>query len=446
MKIASEIDLTRGNLLKNLLYFTLPFLLGNLFNSFYSAIDLFFIGQFSTTANMAAVSAGTTIMFAINSIILGLGTGGTIVIGNLIGAKSKKVGETTKSFITYISILTIAITVIMLALFYPVMKWMKLDGEAIKLGRYYLLILTAGIPFYSVYHSADAILKANGNSKPGFIFLVISAGTNILLDALFIVGFKWGAVGAAVGTTIGEIVGAIVALIYMKKTDLSYQIPKGLWFDRFSFRNFAKSGAPIAIQDGLVIISFAIILAFISKRGEAFTAAVGVTDRVTSFGFAVLSAIGCAISTAAAQNNGANNTFNIKKYLKLGLFVSLISGILMTGINVIFPQQLASLFAGNATDARDLAKLYIMSTSLDLLVCAFVFPLNSIFLGTGHSVFSMVQNLLTTFALRLPIAFIFAKTNQPMFVIGFAYPLSTIFSLTLCIIFYYSKRWIKSEE
>lgn len=444
MKIASEIDLTKGNLLRNLLYFTLPFLLGNLFNSFYSAIDLFFIGQFSTTAHMAAVSSGTTIMFAVNSIILGLGTGGTIVIGNLIGAKSKKVGETTKSFVTYMTILTISIMAIMLALSWPVMKWMKLGEESINLGRYYLLILTAGIPFYSIYHSADAILKANGNSKPGFIFLFIAVGINIVLDALFIVGFKWGAVGAAAGTTIGEVVGAIASIIYMKKADISYEMPKGLNVDRFAFRNFAKSGVPIAIQDGLVIISFAIILAFISKRGDSYTAAVGITDRITSFGFAVLSAIGCSVSTAAAQNNGANNIPNIKKYLKIGLLVALIAGVVMTGLNVIFAKQFASLFAGNAaSDARDIARLYIMSTSIDLFVCAFVFPLNAIFLGTGHSVFSMVQNLATTFVFRLPIAFIFAKTNQPMFVIGFAYPLSTIFSLTLCLIFYYRRRWEK---
>lgn len=445
-QFAKDLDLTKGNLFKNLITFTIPFLLGNLFNSVYSAIDLFFIGQFSDTANMAAVSCGTTIIFAINSIILGLATGGTIVIGNLVGAKSKDTGKTTKAFALYMTILTAAIVIIMLALFYPLIGWMKLEGETAKVARLYLLILIIGLPFYSTYHSLGAVLKANGNSRADFLFLAVAVIVNLVLDAVFIIPLKMGTVGAALATTIGELIGMLSAILYMRRVRFPYECPKGLIFDKNAFKHFARSGVPIAIQDGLVIFSFAVILAVIAVRGDNFTSAVGITDRVTSFGFAVLSAVGAAISTAAAQNTGAGNILNIKKYLKYGILLSFAIGTIMTGLNILFAGSFAGLFAGSNSEARDIAKFYIMSTSLDLFVCSFVFSLNDTFLGAGHSVFCMTQNLVTTFAFRLPLAILFAKLDLPMFVIGLAYPLSTIFSLTICLIFYFSKKWTRNIE
>lgn len=443
-RFARDIDLTKGNLFRNLVLFTIPFLLGNLMNSLYSAIDLFFIGQFSTAANMAAVSSGTTIMFAINAIILGLAEGGTIVIGNLIGARDENVGRTTKAFFSYMGLIALATTIILAALFYPIITWMKLTGETADIARTYLIILVAGIPFYTTYHSIGALLKANGNSTADFLFLAITIIVNVALDALFIIKFNMGTVGAALATTIGEAVGALFSILYLKRIKLSYETPKGLIFDKMSFKRFAFSGVPIAIQDGLVILSFAVILAFISVRGDNFTSAVGITDRVTSFGFAVLSAIGCSISTAAAQNAGAGNIKNIKKYMKYGIVISVIIGSIMTLVNIFCAKGLAGLFAGDKLDARDIATFYIMSTSLDLFVCTFVFSLNNTFLGTGHSLFSMTQNLLTTFVFRLPLAIIFCKLDMPMFVVGFAYPLSTIFSLIMCLIYYFSKKWMRN--
>lgn len=444
ISIAKDIDLTKGNLKRNLILFTLPFFFANLFNSFYSAIDLIFIGQCADKYNIAAVAAGSTVMFAINSIILGLATGGTIVIGQLIGARSKDVGKSIKSFITYMSIVTVLITLAMLGLCYPIMKWMNLDGGTIDIARWYLFILVLGIPFYSFYHSLGAIYKAKGNSTADFIFLGVAVIVNIALDAVFIIGCKWGAIGAALATSIGEVVAAIFATLYVLKTNIGYELPKGLNIEKSLFGDFLRCGGPIAIQDGLVIFSFAIILGFISVRGVDFTSAVGITDRVTSFGFAPLSAIGCAISTATAQNMGSKNLDNVKKYLKYGTAMSLIAGVSLFTIMAVFSSPLAWVFSGSEVEPRNIADLYIKSTALDLLVCTLVFPLNDTFMGAKHTFFAMGQNLIVTFLFRVPLAYLFARVlNLPMFIVGLAYPISTCVSLALCIWFYKSNRWLK---
>jgi putative MATE family efflux protein len=446
-RLFGHIDLTKGNVAKNLALFALPFFISYFLNSLYSAIDLMFIGQFSDTFNIAAVSSGTTIMFAVNSVIAGLATGGTIVIGQYFGAQNKNIRTVTKNLILYMIIVAVAVLVIMFALFYPIATWMQLDEGALLISRMYLFILILGIPFYVGYTTISAILRGLGNSFVPFVFFGIAVITNIGLDALFVIVFKWGALGAALATVIGQVVGFIVSLIYLFIFKLPYKVKMDFKFDRNIIGEIIKCGFPIAIQDGLVIISFAVILAAVSVRGVDYTAAVGITDRVTSFGFVPLSAIGSAVSTATAQNMGANNTNNVKKYMYFGLLYGVIVGGLFGLACQLFPRQLATIFAGSNTEALEIAVPYIQSTSLDIFVCAFVFPINAVFIGSGHTVFAMSQNLGVTFFIRMPMALLLALViNSSMYVVGLAYATSTVFSLIACVIFYLSKKWMNLKS
>lgn len=442
-KLFRSIDLTQGNIAKNLVLFTLPFFITYFLNSLYSAIDLIFIGQFSDTYNIAAVSSGTTIMFAINSVIAGLATGGTVVIGQYFGAKDEGISKVTKNLVIYMGIVAVSLSVIMLILFYPIPAWMQLDEDALRISRMYLFILVLGIPLYTGYTLVSAILRGLGNSFAPFIFFSLAVVTNIGLDALFVIVLKQGAIGAAFATLIGEAVGLIASLIYLFIYKLPYKVKiKDLKMDGSIIREIIRCGFPIAIQDGLVIVSFAIILAAVSVRGVDYTSAVGITDRVTSFGFVPLSAIGSAVSTATAQNMGAGKVGNAKKYMYWGLLICIISGGIIGTLCQVIPEQLAFIFSGGNVEARDIAVPYIRSTSLDIYVCTLVFPINAVFIGSGKTVFAMSQNLGVTFAVRIPMALILALVvNASMYVVGLAYATSTVFSLIACIIFYLTKRW-----
>lgn len=441
-KLFGQIDLTKGKVVSNLIIFTLPFFISYFLNSLYSAVDLIFIGQFSDTYNIAAISSGTTIMFAINSIITGLATGGTVVIGQYFGAHNKDISKVTKNLILYMSIVAIGLLIVMIILFYPIASWMQLDENTISTARIYLFILILGIPFYVGYTTISAILRGLGNSFAPFVFFSLAVVTNIGLDAIFVIVLKQGAVGAAIATVIGEIVGFASSLLYLVIFKLPYKIRMDFKMDGNLVREIVRCGLPIAIQDGLVVISFAIILAAVSVRGVDYTSAVGITDRVTSFGFVPLSAIGSAVSTATAQNMGAKKIENVKKYMYAGLVLSVICGGTMGLLCQLIPNQLASLFAGGNTTAQEIAEPYIQSTSLDIFVCTLVFPINAIFIGSGHTVFAMSQNLGVTFLVRIPVALILALAVQAeMYVVGLAYCISTAFSLIACVIFYLSKRW-----
>lgn len=444
-KLFGEIDLTTGNIFKNLLFFTLPFFISFFLNSLYSAIDLMFIGQYADSISSSAVSSGTTITFIINSVLAGLATGGTIVIGKYFGAKSDNMSKITSSFLSYMIIVTLFAFILMLCIFYPAIDWMNIKGEEEqKMARTYLFILVLGIPFYGAYTSLCGILRGLGNSFLPFVVLLIAVASNIAFDALFIIVFNMGSTGAAIATVIGEIIATIVSLIFVFVRKLPYEYKFKFQIDTSILKETVKSGLPIAIQDGLVVLSFAIIFSMVASRGSNYSSAVGITDRVTSFGFVPLSAVGSAVSTATAQNMGANKIDRVKKYMYFGLLIAFVLGGIMGAMCQIFPRQIASIFASNQPEALEIAVPYIRSTSLDIFVCIFVFPINAVFIGSGHSVFAMVQNLAATFLVRIPVAAIFAiGLNESLYVIGLAYCISTTFSLILCIIFYVSKKWMK---
>lgn len=442
-RIFGQIDLTLGKVMPNLLLFVLPFFLTYLLNSFYSAIDLFYIGQFSDVYNVAAVSSGTTVMFAINSVIMGLATGGTVVISHYYGAKNEKgIEDSIRNFVIYMAIVAIGLTIIMLALSYPIMIWMQVEDEALKIAQQYVLILSSGIIFYVGYITISALLRGLGNSFASLIFVGVATLTNILLDYVFVVILKYGAIGAAIATVIGEAMALLSAIIYL----LINRLPYKFCFKKFLNSSYVlpiiKTGLPIAIQDGLVVLSFGIILASLSVRGALYTAAIGVTDRVTSFGFVPLSALGCAVSSATAQNIGAKKFERVKEYARCGLIITSITSLCITTLLLLIPNYLASIFASNQPDTIALASTYIRAVSLDIFVCGLIFPLNAVFIGSGHSVFAMSQNLGSTFLIRVPFALITALViNAEIFVVGLCYPISSIVSLIMCVIFYFSYRW-----
>lgn len=445
--IIGQIDLTVGKVMPNLLIFVLPFFFTYLLNSFYSAIDLFYIGQFSDVYNVAAVSSGTTVMFAVNSIIMGLATGGSVIIGHYFGAKNEKgIEDSIRNFVIYMSLVAIGLTIIMLALSYPIMVWMQVEEGALQIAQQYVFILSSGIILYVGYISISAILRGLGNSFAGLIFVGAATITNIILDYVFVVMLNKGAIGAALATVIGEGVAFICAIIYLLIKRLPYKFKLKDWLQSKYLIPIIKTGLPVAIQDGLVVVSFGIVLAALSVRGALYTATVGVTDRVTSFGFVPLSALGCAISTSTAQNMGANRLDRVKEYVKCGLIISSIASLVIGGLLMLIPDKLASIFAANQTETIALATNYIRSTGLDIFVCGLIFPLNAVFIGSGHTFFAMGQNLGSTFLIRVPFALLTSLLfNSEMFVVGLCYPLSSLFSLMLCIIYYFSFKWVNTK-
>ena len=345
------------------------------------------------------------------------------------------------------AIVGVVSSILVASLSYPMIIWMQVDGMAKEIAQKYLLILSSGIIFYVGYITIAAILRGIGNSFAGFVFSTVAALSNILFDFIFVKLCDYGALGAAWATVLSEVLALLTAIIYIIIRRIPYKVHLKRGLSKEYLWPIFRTGLPIALQDGLVVISFGIVIAVLSTRGEVFTAAVGVTDRITSFGFVPLSAIGTAISTATAQCMGAKQIDRVKRYLGAGEILSNSLALIIGLILMIFPRGLATIFAASDESTIELATTYIQAAGLDIFVCGLIFPLNSVFIGSGHTVFAMSQNLGTTFLVRVPFAIITClAVNAPMFVVGLCYPVSSLVSLTLCLIFYFSKKWVKMKS
>ena len=281
-----EKDLTTGSVFKNIILFSLPYLLSYFLQTLYGMADLFIIGQFADIAGTTAVSIGSQVMHMLTVMIVGLTMGTTVSIGQAVGAKNRKraaqnIGNTVALFMT----LSIALTVILLILVHPIVSVMSTPEEAVGGTAAYLTVCFIGIPFITAYNIISSIFRGLCDSKSPMYFIVVACTANIGLDYLFMGALRLGPAGAALGTTLSQAISVIVSLTVVLKR-------KSIVLQRDDFKpsrsvmgKILKIGTPIALQDGLIQVAFILITVIANQRGLNDAAAVGIVEKIMSFLF-----------------------------------------------------------------------------------------------------------------------------------------------------------------
>ena len=219
-----EKDLTTGSVRRNIVIFSLPYLLSYFLQTLYGMADLFIVGQFEGVDSITAVSVGSQVMHMITVMIVGLAMGATVTIGKAIGAKkteqaSLAVGNTISLFMG----VAVALMAILLVLVRPIVTWMSTPEEAVSGTILYLTICFIGSPFITAYNIISSIFRGLGDSKSPMYFIAVACVANILLDYLFIGALHLGPAGAALGTTLSQTISVMVAVtvIVKRRTGIS---------------------------------------------------------------------------------------------------------------------------------------------------------------------------------------------------------------------------------
>lgn len=382
-------------------------------------------------------------MQTITGVILGLTTGGTILIGHYLGAKKDSdIAESVGTIICIFGILAAILTVIMVILTGTITNLMNTPIEAIKYTKQYILICSCGIPFIIGYNALSGILRGLGNSKAPLYFIAVACVTNITIDLILVGGFHMGAAGAAIATIAAQAISFILGVLYIKNTGFAFEFHRSnIRLKSVKTKKIFKLGLPIALQDGLINISFIIITAVINKMGLTASASLGVVEKIIVFTMLPTIAFASAIAAMTAQNMGARMPGRAKQCLYIGMGCSLVIGIMFYAYAQWNPTSLTSLFSKDMQVIAT-AALYLKSYSLDCILVCFVFCMNSFFSGCGNSLFPMIHSLLATFIIRIPLSFILSeRVGITLYEIGFASPLSTLASLLMCGIYMKSGKW-----
>ena len=416
-------NLTNGNILKTLIFFSLPYLLSCFLQTFYGMADLYIIGQFNTAASTTAVSIGSQVMHMITVIIMGLAMGCVIKIGHAVGADDKEsISKTIGNTISFFAIIALVLTIILLCCVHGIIGIMNTPDESVNETYIYLTICFAGIPFIIAYNIISSILRGLGDSRTPMYFVAVACVINIILDYLLIGALGIGAAGAALGTVISQAVSSVLALIVIMRKKLVTLKKSHIVPDKAILSGILRSGTPIALQDGFIQISFLIITIIANGRGLIAAAAVGIVEKIIGFLFLVPSAMLSSVSAITAQNIGAGAPKRAQKTLKYALFITVVFGIIVSVYCQFMPHTLVRLFTKD--EAVIIAGCqYLRSYSLDCMLAGI------------HFCFS--HNFASIVLVRIPGAYfaskLFADTLFPM---GIAVPMGSLLSALICIAFY----------
>ena len=348
-----EKNLTTGSVFKNIIYYSLPYLLSYFLQTLYGMADLFIIGQFNGVASTTAVSIGSQVMHMLTVMIVGLAMGTTVSIAQAVGEGNKR--KATKDIgntVTLFMAVSLALTAILLIFTNKIVSAVSTPSEAAGETAIYLTICFMGIPFITAYNVISSIFRGMGDSKSPMYFIAVACGANIILDYIFIGTLRLGAVGAALGTTLSQAVSVIISLIVILKQHIIVIEKSDFKPTHTIMSKILKIGIPIALQDGLIQIAFIIITVIANRRGLSDAAAVGITEKIISFVFLVPSSMLSAVSALGAQNIGAKKPKRAVLTLRYAVIIAVIFGTIVSGSVQFAAENIVSMFTSSGDVIR----------------------------------------------------------------------------------------------
>ena len=435
-----EKNLTTGSVLKNVVLFSLPYLLSYFLQTLYGMADLFIIGQFEGVASTTAVSIGSQVMHMLTVMIVGLSMGTTVSVGQAIGAGNRKqaardIGNTIVLFMA----VSVSLMAVLLMLVHPIVSAMSTPVEAVNGTIAYLTICFIGIPFITAYNIISSIFRGMGDSKSPMYFIAVACAANIVLDYIFMGCLHLGPAGAALGTTVSQAISVAVSLIaiirrksiVLRKDDLRPLRPV--------MGKILKIGVPIAIQDGLIQIAFIVITVIVNHRGLNEAAAVGIVEKVISFLFLVPSSMLSTVSALGAQNIGAGKPERAVQTLRYAVMIAVGFGMIVSIIVQFTAEPIVSLFTDPSTaDGASVVRFgaqYIRGYIFDCIFAGIHFSFSGYFCACGKSELSFLHNIIAIVLVRIPGVYLTSKLfPYTLFPMGLATAAGSLLSVVICVI------------
>lgn len=386
-------DLTNGNPMQLIWKFSIPLIFGNLFQQMYNMVDTIIVGKYLGLGALTSVGATSSIIFLIIGFCQGTCAGLAIPVAQQFGARHY---EKMRMFImnaAYLSIFLAALlTVATTLLCNNILTWMRTPTDIFQGAHDYLFVIFLGIPFTFLYNVVSGIIRAMGDSKTPFYFLILSTVLNIFLDLLFIIVFQMGVAGAGWATILAQAVAGILCLIYMKR---KYEILK---FSRqekklqFSYiKILGIMGVPMGLQFSITAIGSIMLQSAVNTLGSVYVSAFTAATKVKQLAMCPFDAIASASATFGGQNLGAGKLDRIKKGLFCAIIIALIYAVGIGLVQIFAGSKIALLFV-SASETDVLAKAQQIMTISGLLfwVLAFLDCTRMTIQGLGYSGLSML--------------------------------------------------------
>lgn len=430
-------DLTQGDELKTIFYFSLPIFIGNLFQQIYNVADSVIVGNFLGKESLAAVGFSYQINFLLIALSMGISLGASVLVSRYFGAgereKIKKVIDTGFLFSVFLAIIIAVAGVIFSE---KILLFFRVPDKLIGMADSYLKLIFIGcIPTFS-YNALTNILRGMGDSKTPTYILIAATLINIVLDVFFITVLDMGVSGAAVATVIAQTFSFVVCMWYMK-----YKYPDlfiRIWSLQLDLEELKKSlviGTPAMLQQVFVSVGFMSIQFLINGFGTDCMAAYTAASKVDSFAEMPALNLGQAMTNFAAQNYGAKKMDRVIKGGKSALVMGVGVSVLISTVICLFPSSFISIF-NRDPGVIQIGNSYLRTVSVFYFVFAAMQILNGILLGYGKSFVPMLASIGSLCLMQVPAAIILSRTSLGYNGIWIAAPVGWFGGLTIRFLYF----------
>lgn len=435
--------MTEGSIWKKILFFSIPLILGNLFQQLYNTVDSIIVGNYIGSEALAAVGSSGSLINLLIGFCIGASAGAGVVIAQFYGAQNRE--GVRKAVHTTIAIAIAAgavLTVVGIVATPILLKAMGTPQEVFDQASIYLKVYFGGILFSVVYNMSAGILNAVGNSKRSLVYLMIAATSNIFLDLLFVVVLKMGIVGAAIATDISQLLSCIFIILFLVRSEDVYRVKlKDIRCYDNLLGKILKIGLPTGVQNIVISLSNVIVQSSVNSFGAVAMAGFAAYIKVDGFNILPVLSFSMAATTFVGQNVGAGRLDRVKK----GMYVSVAMGIIYTvctGILLLtFAPQVIGVFTQNGKVVE--YGVYIMK-----FFCPFYWMLGILHIlagtirGTGKTMQAMVVFLFSLCIFRVLWIWGAMSVSHKIGGVMLGYPLSWLVGLVMILIYVWKGNWM----
>ena len=435
--------MTEGVIWKEILLFSIPLLLGNLFQQLYNAVDSVVVGNYIGAQALAAVGSSAPVINLLVSFFMGLAVGAGVIISRYFGARKKEelhIAVHTSLALTFAAGLVMTLIGVLISPY--VLQWVGTPSDVMESSVLYLRIYFLGILSVMVYNMGSGILRAVGDSRNPLYFLIVSSVTNIILEMLFVIVFHMGIAGVGWATLIAQTISAVLTMLLLMRTKEEYQVKlKHIRFHKHMLYEIVRLGLPSGLQNAIVSFSNVIVQSNINAFGSLAMAGCGSYTKIDGFAILPVMSYSMALTTFTGQNMGAKKYDRVKQGAKTGILMSVITIVCISALLLMLGPNVLAIFSSDPTVINyGLYMMHVLAPGYIFLAISHAF--NGIIRGAGITTVPMIVMVTCWCGLRMA----WILTSVPLFhdigVVFMGWPLTWIASALWLFLYYRKGKWM----
>ncbi len=405
-QLFAQVDMTEGRPWEKIIAFTIPMLIGNIAQQLYNTVDSIVVGKYVGDNALAAVGSASPMLNLILVLFVGIAMGASIMVSQYYGSKDREnLSRTVGSSITLTAAASLFLMVFVSMIIRPVLRLLNTPDSIMDWCAAYLFIWLMGISGSAYYNILCGILRGLGDSLSALIYLLVATVINIILDIWFVAGLNLGVAGVALATVIAQMISAILCVFKLRKmTDLFDLKFRYLKPNKENLAMVLRLGLPSGVTQAIFSLAMVVVQSLTNSFGEMVIAANVIIMRVDGFAMMPNFSFGTAMTTYAGQNVGARKLDRVKQGAKQGTFIAVGTSAVITGMILLLGRHLMAIFT-NTAELVVLSANMMGILAVGYIAMAITQSLSGVMRGAGDTMTPMWISMITTVAIRVPLAY-----------------------------------------